>query len=123
MVCRRRRDVRNLESLSGAQERRRGPARPRRLSPRRKRLFAVSSPAASGLAAQHVPVLLEEVIAALAISEGETHVDGTFGAGGYTRAMLAEGANVIAFDRDPDAVREALQIGRASWRERGCQYV
>jgi 16S rRNA (cytosine1402-N4)-methyltransferase len=54
--------------------------------------------------APHIPVLLDEVIAALAISPGETHVDGTFGAGGYTRAMLDAGARVIAFDRDPDAI-------------------
>lgn len=52
----------------------------------------------------HTPVLLNEVIAALAISPGERHVDGTFGAGGYSRAMLAEGARVFAFDRDPDAI-------------------
>lgn len=52
----------------------------------------------------HVPVLLDEVIAALAITPGERHVDGTFGAGGYTRAMLAKGAQVFAFDRDPDAI-------------------
>ena len=39
--------------------------------------------------APHVPVLVNDVIAALAISGGETVVDGTFGAGGYTRAMLA----------------------------------
>ncbi len=52
----------------------------------------------------HVPVLLDEVIGALAIAPGETHVDATFGAGGYTRAMLASGAQVIAFDRDPDAI-------------------
>jgi 16S rRNA (cytosine1402-N4)-methyltransferase len=56
------------------------------------------------VSAPHIPVLLNEVIAALAISPGETHVDGTFGAGGYTRAMLGEGAKVIAFDRDPDAI-------------------
>ena len=55
-------------------------------------------------AGAHVPVLLDEVIAALAIEPGERHVDATFGAGGYTRAMLARGANVIAFDRDPDAI-------------------
>jgi 16S rRNA (cytosine1402-N4)-methyltransferase len=55
---------------------------------------------------RHVPVLLDEAMAALAISDGEIHVDGTFGAGGYSRAMLARGARVIAFDRDPDAVRE-----------------
>ena len=53
----------------------------------------------------HLPVLVDEVVDALAISEGETHVDGTFGAGGYTRAMLRAGAGrVIGFDRDPDAI-------------------
>lgn len=52
----------------------------------------------------HVPVLLDEVIGALAIAPGERHVDGTFGGGGYTRAMLAKGARVYAFDRDPDAI-------------------
>jgi 16S rRNA (cytosine1402-N4)-methyltransferase len=63
--------------------------------------------------APHIPVLLDEVIAALAISPGETHVDGTFGAGGYTNAMLGAGARVIAFDRDPDAIA----AGRAGARE------
>jgi 16S rRNA (cytosine1402-N4)-methyltransferase len=57
-------------------------------------------------AAPHVPVLLDEVIAALSPSAGETHVDGTFGAGGYTKAILNSGARVVAFDRDPDAIRE-----------------
>ena len=55
-------------------------------------------------AAPHIPVLLDEVIAALAPAPGETIVDGTFGAGGYTRALLSKGASVIAFDRDPDAI-------------------
>jgi 16S rRNA (cytosine1402-N4)-methyltransferase len=54
--------------------------------------------------APHRPVLLDEVIEGLAIAEGECHVDATFGAGGYTRAMIAAGARVIAFDRDPDAI-------------------
>ena len=54
--------------------------------------------------APHVPVLLAEVLDALAIAPGETHVDATFGAGGYTQAMLAKGARVFAFDRDPDAI-------------------
>ena len=57
-------------------------------------------------AAQHVPVLLDEVIAGLAIQPDEIHVDGTFGAGGYTKAMLDLGARVYAFDRDPSAIRE-----------------
>jgi 16S rRNA (cytosine1402-N4)-methyltransferase len=57
--------------------------------------------------APHVPVLVSEVIAALAIHGGETVVDGTFGAGGYTRAILSAGAGrVIGFDRDPDAIRD-----------------
>jgi 16S rRNA (cytosine1402-N4)-methyltransferase len=55
----------------------------------------------------HVPVLVDEVVAALAIVPGETHVDGTFGAGGYTRAMLGAGAGrVVGFDRDPDAIAD-----------------
>ena len=61
--------------------------------------------------APHVPVLVSQVIDALAIREGETLVDGTFGAGGYTRAMLGAGAGrVIAFDRDPDAVEAGRSL-------------
>ena len=56
-------------------------------------------------AAPHIPVLLDEVIAGLDPQAGETHIDGTFGAGGYTRAILRHGARVIAFDRDPDAIK------------------
>ena len=53
----------------------------------------------------HVPVLVDEVVAALRLVPGETLVDGTFGAGGYTRALLGAGAGrVIGFDRDPDAI-------------------
>ena len=57
-------------------------------------------------APHHIPVLLDEVVSALAPSPGELMVDATFGAGGYTRALLARGARVIAFDRDPDALAE-----------------
>ncbi|WCT74024.1 16S rRNA (cytosine(1402)-N(4))-methyltransferase RsmH [Sphingomonas naphthae] len=64
--------------------------------------------------APHIPVLLDEVLAGLAIQPGETHVDGTFGAGGYTRAMLAAGARVVAFDRDPDAIAEGQPLVDAS---------
>ena len=49
----------------------------------------------------HAPVLLNEVIAALAPQAGETMIDATFGAGGYSRAILAAGAEVIGLDRDP----------------------
>jgi len=66
-------------------------------------------------AAPHVPVLLDEVIAALAIVPGEIHVDGTFGAGGYTRAILDKGAaKVFAFDRDPEAIRYGEALAASS---------
>ena len=55
-------------------------------------------------AAPHVPVLLDEVIAALDPRPGDVVIDATFGAGGYTRALLDRGATVHAFDRDPDAI-------------------
>ena len=51
--------------------------------------------------APHAPVLLDEVIQALAPQAGDVIIDATFGAGGYTRAILATGATVIALDRDP----------------------
>ena len=53
--------------------------------------------------APHVSVLLQEVVDALQPRAGETIVDGTFGAGGYSRALLAAGSSIIAFDRDPGA--------------------
>ena len=56
------------------------------------------------MTAAHVPVLLDEVIAALAPEPGAIIVDATFGAGGYTRRLLDAGATVHAFDRDPDAI-------------------
>jgi 16S rRNA (cytosine1402-N4)-methyltransferase len=52
----------------------------------------------------HIPVLLDEVLAALDPQAGDVIVDATFGAGGYTRALLDAGATVHAFDRDPDAI-------------------
>jgi 16S rRNA (cytosine1402-N4)-methyltransferase len=61
--------------------------------------------------APHEPVLLDEVIAGLAVQPGPTQVDGTFGAGGYTRALLGAGAGrVIAFDRDPTAIEEGKSL-------------
>ncbi|WP_333837053.1 16S rRNA (cytosine(1402)-N(4))-methyltransferase RsmH [Novosphingobium sp.] len=58
----------------------------------------------SPASAPHIPVLLDEVVAALAPAPGQVIVDGTFGAGGYTRRILDAGATVHAFDRDPDAI-------------------
>lgn len=64
--------------------------------------------------APHIPVLLDEVIAALAPAPGEVHLDGTFGAGGYTRAILNSGATVYAFDRDPDAIANGRALEEQS---------
>jgi 16S rRNA (cytosine1402-N4)-methyltransferase len=58
-------------------------------------------------APEHTPVLLDETLAAIMPRPGELIVDGTFGAGGYSRAFLAAGARVVAFDRDPSVVRFA----------------
>ncbi|MBO9546709.1 16S rRNA (cytosine(1402)-N(4))-methyltransferase RsmH [Caulobacter sp.] len=55
--------------------------------------------------APHISVLLDEVVEALGAKPGETIIDGTFGAGGYTRAILATGASVVGFDRDPTVLR------------------
>ena len=59
------------------------------------------------MSAPHVSVLLNEVLENLAIGPGDIVVDGTFGAGGYSRAFLATGAKVVAFDRDPTVRRFA----------------
>ena len=72
------------------------------------------------VAALHVPVLLEEVVAGLAITQGDTIVDATFGAGGYARALLEAGAGrVIGFDRDPDAIANGPSLVPDSLREGG----
>ena len=58
--------------------------------------------AQSGL---HIPVMLDEVIAALTPSPGKVFLDATFGNGGYTRALLdTANCQVAAIDRDPDAI-------------------
>jgi 16S rRNA (cytosine1402-N4)-methyltransferase len=68
-------------------------------------------------AAPHIPVLLDEVIAALAVEEAADaiYVDGTFGAGGYTKALLDKGAaRIFAFDRDPLAIESGDSLAAAS---------
>lgn len=66
------------------------------------------------LAQPHIPVLLDEVIAAIAPTPDMTIVDATFGAGGYTSGLLASGARVHAFDRDPDAIRAGAAMVQAA---------
>jgi 16S rRNA (cytosine1402-N4)-methyltransferase len=61
----------------------------------------------------HIPVMLAEVLEALAISPGMLMIDGTFGAGGYSRAFLDAGARVVAFDRDPSAADFAIALNGA----------
>ena len=59
----------------------------------------------------HSPVLVNEMLQAMQPVDGGQYVDGTFGAGGYTRALLdAANCRVWAIDRDPDAIKKAKPI-------------
>lgn len=61
----------------------------------------------------HVPVMLAEVIAAAALTHNGIAIDGTFGAGGYSRALAEAGARVIALDRDPTAIAAGRPLAKA----------
>jgi 16S rRNA (cytosine1402-N4)-methyltransferase len=69
-----------------------------------------AAPAASG----HVPVLLHEAMEKLDPRAGARYVDGTFGGGGYARALLDRGARVIAIDRDPSVIRAGAELAASS---------
>jgi 16S rRNA (cytosine1402-N4)-methyltransferase len=59
----------------------------------------------------HLPVMLNEVLAMLAPKDGEHYVDGTFGGGGYARAILeAADCRVLGIDRDPDAIARGQKL-------------
>ncbi len=59
----------------------------------------------------HIPVMLRPVLDALAPAEGEIYLDGTFGAGGYSRAILESAdCTVYAIDRDPRALAEGQSV-------------
>ncbi|MCB9978823.1 MAG: 16S rRNA (cytosine(1402)-N(4))-methyltransferase RsmH [Rhodospirillales bacterium] len=70
------------------------------------------SAAFASVSSPHIPVMLDEVLAALNPRAGEIYVDGTLGAGGYSRAILnAADCRVIGIDRDPWAVEHARGLG------------
>jgi len=76
-----------------------------------------AKPGVAGGLTGHVPVLLDEVIEILQPTTGNIIVDGTFGAGGYSRAILERGANLLALDKDPDAMVLAEEFSK-TWGDR-----
>lgn len=62
----------------------------------------------------HLPVMADEALAALAVAPGGLYLDGTFGAGGYTRLILAQGGRVLALDRDPSAIMAGAELAAGS---------
>jgi len=71
----------------------------------------------------HVPVLLAEVLAAAKVQPGQRWIDGTFGRGGHTRALLERGAWVLGLDQDDDAKEAARALeaewpGKFNWKQR-----
>ena len=61
----------------------------------------------------HVPVMLPEVVEALQPRDGAVYIDGTFGGGGYSRAILgAANCRVVGIDRDPDAVARGRELAK-----------
>jgi 16S rRNA (cytosine1402-N4)-methyltransferase len=69
-----------------------------------------SAEASAGGLARHIPVLLPEMLDNLAVTQGGRYIDGTFGAGGYTRAILKHGGSVLALDRDRDAIEAGATL-------------
>lgn len=72
--------------------------------------------------ADHIPVLLEEVLENLQLAPGQTIIDGTFGQGGHARAILERirpGGRLLAIDQDPEAIVLAQKLGREVVAVRG----
>jgi 16S rRNA (cytosine1402-N4)-methyltransferase len=60
---------------------------------------------------KHYPVMLPEVMGALAMQAGETCVDGTFGNGGYSHAIMESAdCSVVGLDRDPNVASRAAEL-------------
>ncbi|HEY7247605.1 MAG TPA: 16S rRNA (cytosine(1402)-N(4))-methyltransferase RsmH [Xanthobacteraceae bacterium] len=74
-----------------------------------------SNPAVAGGPARHIPVLGRTAVGYLNVGDGGVYIDATFGAGGYSREILAAGAAlVIAIDRDPHAVTRGGELVRTA---------
>ena len=68
---------------------------------------------------QHISVLLNEALDGLAVRSGGLYIDGTFGRGGHSRAILhklGESGRLIAFDKDPEAIRVGEQLAAEDGR-------
>ncbi len=77
--------------------------------------LAGSGASAAGGPVRHVPVLVRSVVDVLGVRADGVYVDGTFGAGGYSRAILeTPGARVVAIDRDRSAVALGADLVAAS---------
>jgi 16S rRNA (cytosine1402-N4)-methyltransferase len=75
-----------------------------------------------GETCEHVPVLLAEVMAAARVQPGARWIDGTFGRGGHSSALLSAGAQVLALDRDGEAEPAARALaarwpGKFEWKQ------
>src|SRR5437867_1877474 len=74
-----------------------------------------SAGAVAGGLARHIPVLGRSVVELLDVRAGEIYVDATFGAGGHSSAILAAAnCNVIAIDRDPNAIARGADLARSA---------
>ena len=62
----------------------------------------------------HIPVLLKEVMDALAVRPGGRYVDGTLGRAGHTKEIIARGGMVLGIDRDEQAIREIGEVAGLS---------
>lgn len=80
-------------------------------------MLASENTADNGDAQPHIPVLLAEVLQSLEPVSGKTIIDGTFGAGGYSRAFLEAGATVVGIDRDPNVLPHVEKM-RADFPEK-----